>query len=156
MFPLALLQNWCVCVCIWVILVCYLHFADSSLLQGLEFNPSLECVFWDSRKSRWSREGVKTKYNTEKQQVTCKTNHLTNFAILMVSILILHKHSVFVRIKHCFFFSKIDAEKHKSLSEFRKHSAHWTSCHDTADHNICRWNHLHDMPLTNSHRPLQV
>jgi len=47
---------------------------------------SLECVYWDFELSRWSRDGcclVKSSNGTAE----CLCNHLTNFALLVVSFM---------------------------------------------------------------------
>ena len=52
----------------------------------MKFNPSASCVYWNVTTSWWSNRGVKTEIDMENNRVTCKTNHLTNFAVLMVRI----------------------------------------------------------------------
>lgn len=42
------------------------------------------CVFWDFNTAGWSEEGCEL-VKAENSSVTCECNHLTNFAILMVS-----------------------------------------------------------------------
>ncbi|KAL5266201.1 hypothetical protein ACHWQZ_G003570 [Mnemiopsis leidyi] len=49
----------------------------------VKFNPSASCVYWNVSTSWWSNRGVKTEIDLENNRVTCKTNHLTNFAVLM-------------------------------------------------------------------------
>ena len=45
------------------------------------------CVFWSFDSLSWSAKGCKVTDNSQTDVVVCECNHLTNFAILMVSIL---------------------------------------------------------------------
>lgn len=42
----------------------------------------LECVFWDAPMSEWSRDGICL---VPVINAKCESNHLTNFAVLVVS-----------------------------------------------------------------------
>ena len=57
-------------------------FSATITLKKNFYGPNPQCVFWDTAKGNWSSVGVTIEFRAV-EFVVCRTNHLTNFAILM-------------------------------------------------------------------------
>ena len=64
-------------------------FEFASLKQGKE--SSAVCVYWDESQSKWFRDGCRRVDSNKEGIVRCECDHLTNFAVLVVGLIIVYR-----------------------------------------------------------------
>lgn len=65
----------------------YFYYCNLVIVFTLQLldNQTTECNYWDWENNSWSTDGVETIEKKETGITTCKSSHLTNFALLLVS-----------------------------------------------------------------------
>ena len=79
------------------------------LCQGVDKQRTPYCVYWDEKNQIWSQTGLQIT-SCDSKGVSCASDHLTNFAVLMVCLFPfqdfltvtkgIHEYDQFLKSKH--------------------------------------------------------